>query len=615
MYTIFANGTVIYQSGNQVLPLISPKCTTEIGKAGSLDFGVPPSHAYYKMFEQLKTPLVVESDGEELFRGRVLSLKKNFNNFREVYGEGNLSYLVDSVQKAEKYDGTAHDLFKQIIKKHNEMIGDATKKFEIGTINVENHPVRLFGKSKDDDKSESEAAEAAATTNFNYKQIALDSIADEWQTTYDYIESVLIDYCGGYLRTRRGKKDGKDVTYIDWLKEYFDTSSQTIEFGKNLLDLTEEINPEEVVSVLIPLGDENLTIKNAASFSEGDIHHVSGSNEIYSASAVARFGRIIKTNVFDSVTEVSTLVENAKRYLKEHSTFRSTIEVTAVDLHFINPGVRSIKLGDKVIVHSPAHGYDRQELLCTKIEYDLENPANTVYTFGNPKQSLTERYRKDKQKKNSGGGSAASAVAEKIDENQTDFYDAWVKVEKEKGHIDLGTLFKRVHGDETNIAGGTLITLDSNPDHSAINMWADHMQIDENKKKLSFIAGIDLNADPKSASVNIYAMQKDTQNAAKFLLQVGFNEKTGKSESYANLTANYTTINSKITTISGLLDAIRVKALTVNTNGLYANSISAGNLYASSRINPGRLFNVSDHQHVISINGVEYVTGKPYSGY
>ena len=496
------------------------------------------------------------------------------------------------------------------------MIGDNVKKFEIGTINVENHPVRLFGKSKDGDNSESDASEAASTTNFNYKQIALDSIADEWQTTYDYIESVLLDYCGGYLRTRRGKKNGEDVTYIDWLEEYFDTSSQTIEFGKNLLDLTEEINPEEVVSVLIPLGDENLTIKNAASFSVGDIHHIAGSNEIYSASAVARFGRIIKTNVFDSVTEVSTLVENAKRYLKEHSLFRSTIEVTAVDLHFINPGVRSIKLGDKVIVHSPVHGYDQQELLCTKIEYDLENPANTVYTFGNPKQSLTERYRKDKQKRSSGAGSAAGAVAEQIDENQTDFYDAWVKVEKEKGHIDLGTLFKRVHGDDTNIAGGTLITLDSDPNHSAINMWADHMQIDENKKKLSFISGIDLNADPNSASVDIYAMDKVTQKAAKFMLQIGVNEQ-GKSTTIATLQSDITNINSNITNISGILNAISInadKSITVKKS-LSATTAYITNLVASDikmvRMN-GSQWDLDYHKHYVNINGTQYETSTPY---
>lgn len=91
------------------------------------------------------------------------------------------------------------------------------------------------------------------------------------------------------------------------------------------------------------------------------------------------------------------------------------------------------------------------ELVCTKIEYDLENPANNTYTFGTPKQSLTERYRKDKAKQDAeqtrggggGGGGAGEAASEEANKKLDEFFDAWINVDKEAAHIDLGTLYKK----------------------------------------------------------------------------------------------------------------------------------------------------------------------------
>lgn len=604
MFMIYANGKLIYQpGGSEKLQLVSPKLTVEIGKAGSLDFSVPPTHLYYQDFQQLRSVLTVKMDSEEIFRGRVLSNKRTFTNMREIYGEGNLAYLVDSVQKATKYSGTTGALFRQIIAAHNTMIKDPEKQFTVGTISpeFENVSIVLIGKSKD--SSSSDQMEELETSSFNYKQIALDSIADEWQTTFDYIETCLIDYVGGYLRTRRDEATG--INYIDWLKDYFSTSSQRIEFGKNILDLTEEVNAEEVFSVLIPLGDENLTI--------ADVN--GGSIELVNQDALERYGRIVKTNVFDSVTDAHTLLENGRRYLEANAKIHTTITVTAVDLHLLNPNIQSISLGDRVYILSPAHNIDNRELTCTKIEYDLANPANNVYTFGDEQQTLTERYRKDKQKRSSGGSSAAAATAEQVDENQTDFYKAWVEVQDDKGHIDLGTLFKRVHGGNTELAGGTLITLDSNPEHSAIDIWADHSQWEQDREKLKYMAGINLDTTDTSASVNIYAMDKITQKTARFLQSVRYNETTGKAEAITQLQSDVFNIDSKVTNINGILNAITINTQTmfvkrnVVANSITGTYITGATLWMS--FDDAGMGKVNTHKHQVIIDGKSYMTSVP----
>lgn len=427
MFYIYADGKSIFQPMDNSLSLFAPKLTLEMGKAGALSFQIPPSNRYYNALPQLTTMITVEMDDVEIFRGRVLTNNRNFNNVRTVYCEGDLAYLVDTVQKAERYNGKTHDLFRKIIEAHNKRAG-ADKQFLVGDITIENRDVVLSGKSDEVQDEE--------TGKFDYKQIAINSIADEWQNSFDFIQNCLIDYTGGYLRTRR--QNGK--TYIDLLLDYGNTATQDIEFGKNMLDLTEEVSAEDVFTVLIPLGDENLTIESVNN----------GSDELVDATAVERYGRIVKTHVFDSVNTPETLLENGRRFLASNVNVPVTLTVKAVDMHLVDPNASPIYVGDKVHVISAAHGM-ADELVCTKIEYDLENPANNTYTFGTPKQSLTERYRKDKAKQDAeqtrggggGGGGAGEAASEEAKKTLDEFFDAWINVDKEAAHIDLGTLYKK----------------------------------------------------------------------------------------------------------------------------------------------------------------------------
>lgn len=448
MFYIYANGKSIYQPMDNTLSLFAPKLTLEIGKAGSLQFQIPPSNKYYNALPQLTTTITVEMDDTEIFRGRVLTNNRNFNNVRTIYCEGDLAYLVDSVQKAEKYDGKAHALFRKIIEAHNARV-EASKRFTVGNITVENRDVLLTGKSDD--------IQDAETGKFDYKQIAINSIADEWQNTFDFIETCLIDYTGGYLRTRRVG----NTTYIDLVADYGNNATQEIEFGKNLLDLTEEVSAEDVFTVLIPLGDENLTIESVNN----------GSDELVDAAAVARYGRIVKTHVFDSVNEPSTLLENGQRFLASNVNVPVTLTVKAVDMHLIDPNASPIYVGDKVHVTSVPHGMV-DELTCTKIEYDMENPANNTYTFGTPRQSLTERYRKDKSKQDSegshgggggagGAGGAGSAADEEAKKNLDEFFNAWINVDPDAAHIDLGTLYKKFNDGKTVLESSCGISLDA----------------------------------------------------------------------------------------------------------------------------------------------------------
>lgn len=504
MFQIYVGNDLAYEPGDTELALLSPKLTLEMGKAGSLEFTVPAGHPYMNELKQLTKPMSVNLDDEKIFRGRILSGSRTFYNQREVYCEGVLSYLVDSVQKAVKFNGKTHALFRQIISNHNSRM-PIEKQFIVGNITVEDRDIILTGQSED-------------VGQYDYSQIAINSVVDNWNTTYDYIENCLISYCGGYLVVRQVNS----VNYIDWIKDYSNTATQEIVFGKNLLDLTDESTAEDIFTVLIPLGDNNLTIASVNG----------GSDELVDSEAVSKYGRIIRTQVFSNVTDPNTLLANGRQYLVNNGDVPNTLTITAVDLHNVDPTIKSIHLGDRVYIKSSFHDLSRY-LTCTKIEYDLEKPENTVYTFGREKQTLTQRYREDKRAQsdtynnsaNGGGGigSTASAMGanwkdvtddylnkskEETTKQLDEFYDAWVDWDESQGKVSLGAMYKKLLKDEEVLKNNVGIDMDA--PSGTINIYADHRSVEETKNSFGTVKtvlennlGIDFNAP--QGTINIYA--------------------------------------------------------------------------------------------------------------
>lgn len=504
MFQIYVGNNLAYEPGDTELALLSPKLTLEMGKAGSLEFTVPAGHPYMNELKQLTKPMSVNLDGEKIFRGRILSGSRTFYNQREVYCEGVLSYLVDSVQKAVKFNGKTHALFRQIISNHNSRM-PIEKQFIVGNITVEDRDIILTGQSED-------------VGQYDYSQIAINSVVDNWNTTYDYIENCLISYCGGYLVVRQVNS----VNYIDWIKDYSNTATQEIVFGKNLLDLTDESTAEDIFTVLIPLGDNNLTIASVNG----------GSDELVDSEAVSTYGRIIRTQVFSNVTDPNTLLANGRQYLVNNGDVPNTLTITAVDLHNVDSTIKSIHLGDRVYIKSSFHDLSRY-LTCTKIEYDLEKPENTVYTFGREKQTLTQRYREDKRAQsdtynnsaNGGGGigSTASAMGanwkdvtddylnkskEETTKQLDEFYDAWVDWDETLGKVSLGAMYKKLLKDEEVLKNNVGIDMDA--PSGTINIYADHRSVEETKNSFGTVKtvlennlGIDFNAP--QGTINIYA--------------------------------------------------------------------------------------------------------------
>lgn len=544
MYDVYANGESIYDPTNSSLYLFSPKVKLEFGKAGSFEFVIPPSNVYYDSLNQMKTVITVEDDaGVEIFRGRILNISRDFNNLKTVYCEGDLAYLVDSVQKGEKYEGTTHALFRKIIQKHNSMV-ESNKRFTVGNITIDDRPVKITGKSEESDN----------TGNIDYKQIALDSIADNWNSSYDCIQNWIIDYCGGYLQTRRVGS----TTYIDLLNNHDNTIDAKVTFGVNMLDLTEEasIEDDDFFTVLIPLGDENLTIKTVNNNSE----------ELINTDLVKRYGRIVRTHVFSNVSQPTTLLENAKRYMAFNKEPPITVTVKAIDMHFIDSNEATIYVGDYIKIVSKPHDISRR-LVCTEIEYDLIDIENTAYTFGNPKQTLTQRYKEDKRKSNdansagsSGGGAAAAAgaanwklkeaSAKDTDDKLKRAYDAWFDIDETTGTGRFGGLYREFEGVKTVLE--RQVGIDFDAEEGNINLYSVTEKIDQ------------LSGEQETARADFNALTTEVGGKLTALTEMQASYKTDTDTKIASINTWANEIESGI---SAKADKVDVTALQVALGG------------------------------------------------
>lgn len=377
--------------------VLSPHLRIELNRPDVLTFTMPPENIRFGQVLKRKHIVKVEIDGVEYFRGQVIDERPSIDNMREFTCEGALSFLSDSIQRPLAITGsenlTAKAHFISLIESHNAQV-ESTKRFTVGIVDASEKVMQ-----KED---------------------------TDYATTLSAIEQRLVSRYGGFLRVRR--EDG--VNYIDWLKELTDACTQTVEFGKNIVDLDGLIDTREIGSVLIPLGarvsGKKLTIASVNG----------GADSIESAELIQKYGRVVITKDYPTIKDANELLEKARETLDEMED-DETFDITAVDLSRLGVDVSALRVGLLTPIRAPEQGIDKSKILYAA-DMDLENIENSVYTFGVPRQTLTEALAETAR----GGG----GVGKKIEELSDVITDAYIDIDAMKGDIEL-----RAYQDEMNV--------------------------------------------------------------------------------------------------------------------------------------------------------------------
>ena len=416
------NGSVITTERSfQTIPfngdpvITEPKVKNELGKAGSLEFGMEMSSPLYDSLMQMKTIIRVTFFGHTIFRGRVLTIDKNLSRTRSVHCEGDFSFLMDSHQIPSKEESrktiTVLEYLKQIIGQHNaDMSGDPDKEFVLGEV-----PGQYTSSTK--------TAQRVEIPNDKAKQKFGDT---SWNTSMDQIENLLSDF-GGYFRTRHDPVSGK--TYLDWYDKYYNptVNSQPIEITKNLIDISGSTEIENVFTVVIPIGKSNsddvfitdywpLVKKSHARVNYITVPELATvplytNDELNSGyhrktdfqNAITRFGKIWKTVNFDNANTPQKLFNYAKDWIKNNFVPEITQwSVSALDLKIVDPQEQPLLCGDRVTLIHPEVDQSYDDLTVISVDYDLYNPDKNKYTIGIPSQQLNAAYGVAEKNSNSG---------------------------------------------------------------------------------------------------------------------------------------------------------------------------------------------------------------------
>lgn len=359
MYRVYCDDLLLYHSKLENLVLLNPSVELEVNKTGSFTFTIPHDHPYYSLIHKMKSIITVYQDDFLLFRGRVLDDEIGWHNDKTVTCEGEMAFLLDSIQRPYDFSGSIPEYLAILLDNHNSQV-DAEKRFMLGNVTV------------------TDANDYIVRSNTDY--------TDTWTE----MQKKLLDLLGGYLQTRH--ENG--VHYVDYLQDFTLLSPQKITFGKNLLDLKRIRRGADIATAVIPLGaklkdaegndtDERLTI---ASVNDG-------SDTIVDEDAKAQYGLIVKTVIFDDVTEAAYLLTKGKAHLAALVNLPETIELTAADLATQGQQITSFHLGTKVQVASNPHGID-QLFTVSKLSIKLLDPAANHLTLGGVLETFTAKASK-----------------------------------------------------------------------------------------------------------------------------------------------------------------------------------------------------------------------------
>lgn len=366
-----SNKTVIHTPYVDGVKLPSGMIKKGINLIDSFNFNFRMDNPGFNKIKPLKTLINVlnTKTGKYEFEGRVLGPSKNMDNSglhsSSYECEGELGYLHDSVQKHLEFRGTPVELLTNIINYHNSQV-ESYKQFRVGKVTVTN------------------------STNNLYLYLSAE------KDTFDTIKEKLIDKLNGELQVR--KVNG--VRYLDLIGRIGEEKNTEIRIAKNLISMSCDIDPTEIVTRLTPLGARiESKEEGATDASEARLTIESVNNNlpyIDDLKGIKEFGVQGKSITWDDVTIASNLLVKGKEWLANQKTILTQYKLSAVDLYLIGLDIDYFEVGNSHPVINPVMGINEILRIVGK-SLDINSPQGASLTIGDELKTLNQ-YQSDLKK-------------------------------------------------------------------------------------------------------------------------------------------------------------------------------------------------------------------------
>ena len=396
MYKIYmikdSTETLIY---NDVTPeltgtkLIDPNLDLKDNAAGSVTFTMPQGNSGYNSIQPMNCTIKVYRDNIWLWTGRPLIIEKNFWLQKKVTCEGALAFLNDTIAPLHKYSNTPITSYVQaLLDVHNSKV-DNNRKIYRGSIS-------------------SVTSSGAPIGNKDY--------VFEDDNILSYLTTIAEDW-GLHIRLR----EVSDNLYLDMLTDdQLNMATQSIDFGKNLLDYSDNYDWTNIVTVLHPLGakldtnnttgDEEYPDRVVITGTPSKSGLVRSGEYLINSSARNTYGRIEETIEWSEVDDPETLLSLAELYLSDYQYSEMKLTVKVIDLHYMTSSVSAFKFLDQVNCYSRPHAMNTTFII-SEMKIPLNKPEQTTFQFS---RSTQGSYGANKKSSGVASGKISAASAEII---------------------------------------------------------------------------------------------------------------------------------------------------------------------------------------------------------
>lgn len=488
---------------DESLRLSDPKLHLEVNSAGTLKFSITPDNVGYDKLVPMKTQFIVmRSDSPEkngtrqrneiIWFGRALTIDTDIYKVKSIHCEGGLSYLNDVVYR-DNSEGTFWNATQPVgvmlYSSWNDIqdnVHHKLRSYDVsgyvyahtteGSFELPKAPLRIPGvvfEANDQYKTKYWGLEPIIsndqeTQNFFFDQASLSQtnyastsgiLNPDDMTALDLVTG-LLDATGGYYWVSLVETDapngldriyGMQLHLARTLKEPNEKyQSQTIRFGENLTDYTENEDGSSFWTAVHPYGtfegnDRSSTLTKNQLGSKGTTPikklnwHVESVADNYPSiiivdDLVKEYGVIVKDldvgtlSMSEQLIGMSINAIDSLNIVKRKSGSNSwtsalrDVTITGVDMTFMGADYNMIDLMDSVHIISESHGVDTY-LNVTSIDVDLQRPENSVYVLnGTLERNMAESNGYSGSSSGSSSGSGGGYTHPRYIDHALDLY-------------------------------------------------------------------------------------------------------------------------------------------------------------------------------------------------
>lgn len=358
-------GTKIHSPTSYPLKLLQGIINREINKIDSFNFSILPNNPAFGHLKPYNTFLKVYNTKtqEYDFEGRIWrpseELTTNGTVTYSYIAEGELGYLKDSVQQHVEFRGTPKELFTTILNYHNTQVAEY-QRFEVGTVTV--------------------------TDPNDYMYLYLNAV----ETTWEALKRTLLDKLGGEFRIR--KVGG--VRFLDYVERVGIDSNVSIKLNKNLVSMSRDIDPSDIVTRLTPLGerieseDEDATDASQERLTIKSVNN--GVPYLDRPDLIEAFGIKGRSETWDDITTPQILKTRGQQFLDNQKLVLYQYTVEALDLFLIGLDPTGFKVGNSYPLINPVMNIMGERLRIIKQQIDINSPQDGNLTIGDKFKTQTD---------------------------------------------------------------------------------------------------------------------------------------------------------------------------------------------------------------------------------